>query len=151
VILRRLRGVVLTALVWAVLWLPLGLGMGLYRYLRAPLSDLGTPERIPAFPIISETTLVWSAWGAVVGTIFALVLLGAERRHTLEELSSTRFAIWGALSAILLPLASMVWFWADDPRFTVPLIAVVILAVTAAVGTACATGMLAVARRAPTP
>jgi len=150
-LLRRLRGVLVAALVWAVLWLPLGVAVGVLRYLNSPPFDLisdEAPERLPALPIIATTAGQWSLWGAVVGIVFALVLLGAERTRTIEDLSPWRMASWGGLAAIALPLILVL---IDAVRYTNTSIGwqfVTILAVTGAFGAACSAGMLGMARRA---
>ena len=132
---------------WAALWLPLGIGLGVWRYLAAPFSDEmidGQLPRLPAFPIISGIAILWMLWGAISGFLFATILSGAERRRAVQELSIVRVSVWGALGAASLPSVAVVqiarqegWSW----WLLVPLI------VAFAVGASCAALTALAARR----
>jgi hypothetical protein len=148
---RRLRGVFGSVLIWAVLWIPLGIVAGAVRYSLTPPYDLisdvnAPPEYPPAFPIIANTAIAFVVWGGVVGLIFALILLGAERKRAVHELSPRRFAAWGALSALGLPLAltGVDWLVSDSVFIGWGFAAMVLLA--AVFGATCSVGMLRLAK-----
>lgn len=86
--LARIRGAVLMALTWAVIWAPFGPVLGMI------LDPDGTMDE------------PWVAIGAlpgfVCGLLFSVVLGIAERRRSLHELSLARVATWGALSGLFL-------------------------------------------------
>lgn len=127
-------------------WMPLGLALSLYAGLRAPEpSDIiSRPVSLPLF------VSVWTVWGGMSGALFALLLGFAERRRTLGNLSRARTAVWGALGCMTLPAALTLVDVLQTPAglrgygWRFPLTA---LAVSAALGAACAAATLALARR----
>ena len=134
------------ALIWGLAWLPIGLELALYAATRPPSpSDvISRPLAIPFF------VTAWAAWGAISGAVFAVVSTVTERRGSLENLSTVRTAIWGAIGAVALPLlltaidllrsplGSLGYGW----RF--PVLA---LAASATLGATCAAATLGLARR----
>jgi hypothetical protein len=148
-----MRGVAGAVVIWGILWTPLGIAMGVLRYFRTPPGDLIAdinvgPERPPAIPIILNTTAMFVIWGLVVGLVFALVLVGAERRRSLHELSPTRFGLWGALSALCLPLVLFTIEYLQSAEIFIGWPFAVTLGITTAFGAACSVGMLRLAQRA---
>ena len=141
---RRLRAVLVTALSWAVFWLPFGFLMPLFR--GPPPECLYCP---PNWFILF--LLTWCLSGGVSGAAFALVLMIAERRHSLAELSMARVASWGAIGAAILPLVLVM---ADIVQSGLAGFAwggaAVILGIAGSLGAVCATVTLALARRGQT-
>ena len=134
----------MAALIWAIVWIPLGLVLPWLRR-RPPDQCVYCP---PGF-VIRFLTL-WTLWGALSGAIFAVVLAIAERRHTLAELSFARVAVWGAMGSLALPAALTIL---DVVRATSPSewrFVFIALGIAAALGAGCAAGTLALARRAAT-
>src|SRR2546430_15543009 len=153
-LLKRLRGVFGAVLMWAVLWIPLGIVVGIIQYSRTPPYDLITdanapPEYPPALPIIARNTLAFVIWGAAVGLFFAIALLTAERKRAINELSVRRFAAWGAIAALGLPLVLVFIEWTQSDRFYPGWGFVAILFLTALFGAGCSAGILRLARRTP--
>ncbi len=144
--LRRLRAALTVGVVWAFVWLPIGAAVALYASARPP-----QPADLLFRPVDFTTFLtVWTAWGGLSGTAVAAVLAAAERRRTLGDLSPARTAAWGALGSMSVPTALVLL---DLSRGSVtaglydwrpPL---VVLAVSAVLGAACAAATLALARR----
>jgi hypothetical protein len=134
--LRRLRGIIGTGLTWAIGWTGVKVGLfGLYGLSGFPLRFL--------FPI----ALSGLVQGFIAGGAFAVVLSIAERRHTLEDLSLRRVALWGGVGGVLvlLPTLPMVF------SYGVPLIPILgSLAVDGLMGAGFATGSVALARRGDT-
>lgn len=132
--LRRLRGVVGTALTWCAGWGVLG---GALHFVAVILGWYGF------FGITLVADVVGhAAIGLVAGAGFSLGLLMAERSRTLGELSVGRSTLWGALSGLLgsaLVLTTLGGFG------MLPSLAPVIIA-GAALGAASGGGMSAVAR-----
>ncbi len=152
-LLRRLRAVLVTALIWAVLWIPLSLAAGVIRYYRAPrydlITDINVPSpRPPALPIILGEASWWAAWAAVVGAIFAVILIVGERRRTISEIRPWRFACWGAVAAVGLPVSLVIGYVVAEGPVTVTWDLPVLIVLTGIFGAACAAGMLRIARRA---
>lgn len=135
----------MAALIWAIVWLPLGLALPWLR--RRPLNQC---VYCPPDFVIRFLT-IWTLWGALSGAIFAVVLAIAERRHTLAELSLARVAAWGAIGSLALPGAFTI---ADVMQTTFPYaqwrFVLIVLGIAAALGAGCAAGTLALARRATT-
>jgi len=146
-LLQRLRGLAGTALLWAAAWFLVGLAFGIYQAETIPRPDV--PIEFPWLRIVATATVIWTVWGAISGAVFALVLALAERRHALSELSMPRFALWGALGAITLPVIYLVIIAIQerDPEMLGPF--ALVLSVCAGVGAVAAAGTLALARRAP--
>ena len=124
--LRGIRGAIGMGITWAVAWSAVGI---------VPRFVLGFNPDAP-FPII------FGALGFVAGVTFSAVLVLTERRRRFDQMSLPRFAGWGATGGILLAAlfaraASLSW---GD---------VLMIAPTFALASAvCASGSLALARRA---
>jgi predicted lysophospholipase L1 biosynthesis ABC-type transport system permease subunit len=93
-------------------------------------------------------------WGAISGAGFAIVLMIADRRRTFADLTVARTTMWGAVGAAAVPGVAMIWdvvangFDSDvlaDVRFVL-----ITLAISAALGAACAAGTLRIARQSLT-
>jgi len=137
-LLRRARGVLGTALVWAMAWLVIGSAVGLHAGVRTP-----TPG---AARFVAWMAAGWALWGAVSGALFALAVLALERRRTLAQLSIWRVATWGALGALALPAAFLCFVWGAGGSVTWQGV-VVTLPTSAALGAGCAASTLALAQR----
>ena len=137
---RRLRGVLGTALIWALVWLPIGVVLLLWRNSR----DIECFYCPPALSVLG----IWTGWGAVSGAVFATVLMIAERRHALAELSIGRIAVWGALGALSAPLAITVAEVMQPGPYTDLTFTAGVLGLSALLGAGCASGTVALARRA---
>ncbi len=148
--LKRLRGYLVLALLWAVAWAVAGLLIGVssrllpwlpwnafFAVFDAPLPALAVP-------------------GFIGGALFSVLLGIGEHRRRFDELSVCRFAGWGAVGGLLLTMipASAVLsgsatgadlaheFWAITSILVVPL---------TALSAASAAGSLWLARRAAPP
>jgi hypothetical protein len=137
-LLRRLRGIAATAVVWGLLWLPFGLALALAS--GPPSECLYCPPHW-----LLRFVAAWSAWGAFSGALFAVILIVMERSRTLFELKASRTAVWGALAALVLPLALTIL---DLVSFSsVEGSTAVAFAVALALGAPCAVLTLKLARR----
>lgn len=94
-LLRRIRGVLGTAAVWASCWMILTLPLALWESLPLP-----EQQRLR---FVLRNAVEWGKWGVVSGAGFALLMLLAERHSTLHQLRAWRSALWGALGAQVLP------------------------------------------------
>jgi hypothetical protein len=140
-ILRRSRGVLVTAVSWALLWLPVGLLDVLIE--RAPPECLYCPSNWWVLFLG-----IWSLTGAVSGAAFAVVLMIAERRHSLAELSMLRIATWGAIGAAVVPVAFLAMALAEYGLEDVAWVrTALVIGLAAGLGAVCAIGTLALARR----
>jgi hypothetical protein len=136
-ILRRLRGLLGTALLWAMAWGMAGVVLGFI----VALADVGNFILV-APDAMSFVGFVMGVYGAVGGLVFASVMMLLERRRRLEDLSLRRVAAWGAIGGMGLPAAVI----AAAP-IPIALGTFGGLAVTGALGAACSAGTLALARR----
>ena len=124
--LRRIRGAIGMGFTWAAAWFAAGL---------VPRWVLGFNPDVP-FP------LVFAVLGFMAGVTFSGLVVLTEGRRRFDQISLPRFAGWGAmggllLSALFAKAASLAW---GD---------VLAIAPTFALASAvCASGSLAVARRA---
>ena len=124
--LRRIRGAIGMGFTWAAAWSAAGL---------VPRWVFGFNADVP-FP------LVFGVLGFIAGVTFSGLLVLTEGRRRFDQMSLSRFAGWGAtggllVSALFANAASLGW---GDVLAIAPT-----LALTCAV---CASGSLAVARRA---
>lgn len=91
--LGRVRGAILMALTWAVIWAPFGPLAGM---ILDPDGRMDEPWiAVGAFP------------GFLCGLIFSVVLGIAGRRRSIHELSLARVAAWGAAAGFLLMVVNM--------------------------------------------
>lgn len=91
-LLRRIRGIVGTALTWATGW---GL-LGAVGYPIAVLAGVLPPGEIASGILFMATS------GLLTGGAFSLLVLAAERKRTLDQLNLGRVAAWGGLGTVLL-------------------------------------------------
>lgn len=142
----RLRAALAIGCIWALVWLPLGALVALYAAGSSPQPEdlLYRPVEVPTF------LLVWTIWGGLSGTGFAIILGTAERRRTLGQLSIARTGLWGALGAMsaptLLTAVDMVrgLLGASLYDWRVPFVSVLASAI---LGGACGAATLIAARR----
>ena len=124
--LRRIRGAIGMGVTWGAAWAGAGFVLAVVTTFKADAP----------FP------LVFGAFGFVSGVIFAAFLALTEGRRRFDQMSLPRFAGWGALgglllSAIFAEAASLGW---GDVLAIAPAFALA--------SAACASGTLALARRA---
>jgi hypothetical protein len=96
-LLRRIRGIVGTALTWATGW---GVGGAVWMGIVFPVVGF-PPEAFAACMILGGVFLL-GVYGFLAGAAFSLVVLAAEKRRTLHQLTLRRVAAWGALGTILM-------------------------------------------------
>ena len=124
--LLRIRGAIGMGLTWAVAWAAAG---------AVPRWIFGFNTDVP-FP------LVFGVLGFIAGVTFSAVLVLFERRRELDQMTLPRFAGWGAVSGVLLSaiFARMASLGGADVLVVAPTFAVACAA--------CASGSLALAKRA---
>jgi hypothetical protein len=139
-ILRVLRGVLKTALTWAVVWTPFALiSYGMATALGAELP----PGLLVGFFVGKALT------GAVSGALFAGLLAIAGRRRTFDSITLPWIAGLGAVGGGLFPVAirATMFAFTDIALPTSALLAG--LATSMVLGAGCASLTLAIARRGP--
>ena len=140
--LRRLRAVGVIAVVWGLIWLPMGIVVGVVENTR----------EVDFLPSPTWYSLAFALWGVSSGAVFALLLMLSESGSKLSELSLVRVAVWGGVGCLSLPfvvtvldLASGNWSYNTYDW----LLTLVVLAVSALLGAICAAGTVAMLRRPP--
>jgi len=147
-ILRILKGIALTAVTWAIAWVPLSLALvGIGALVGVPLP----PRAYWGFLVARE-----AIGGAINGAVFGTVLALFGRRQTFATLSIARMALCGAIGGAVFPLFVMTivlrFVRLESGAYVMPPSAVQLglgLAISSAVGAVCAATSLAIARRAP--
>jgi hypothetical protein len=135
-LLRRIRGIVGTALTWATAWGVVGAVWG------GILSLVGDfPPEASEAGMILVGVLFLGVYGFLAGVAFSLVVLAAEKRRTVQQLTLRRVAAWGGLGATLM--------FAVPVALSTPSVLVkgITLVATALLGAGSAAASLAVARR----
>jgi hypothetical protein len=124
--MRRIRGAIGMGLTWAVAW-----------------SLVGTiPRWLFGFNPDAPFPIIFGILGFIGGIIFSGVLVLTEGRRSFDQMSLRRFAAWGAVGGVLL---SAVFTRIASLGVTDVLAIVPTFAIASAV---CASGSLALARRA---
>ena len=105
--LTRIRGAVLLALTWAVVWAPVGVLIGMIVDPDDSMDEMWVA--VGAYP------------GFLCGAVFCAVLGIAEGRRRFNELSLSRVGAWGAVSGLLVGVLPFVlgtlstelplWLW----------------------------------------
>src|SRR5829696_4741522 len=95
---RRVRGVLVSVLLWSVPWTLFGVACGTALALGATSWHAVAFE--PSLPggLPTALGLVGLITGALYGLLFSLVLAAAERRGSVDTLPAWRFGLWGALA-----------------------------------------------------
>lgn len=139
---RVLRGVIRTAVTWAVVWVPLSIVPFGIKALFGGFTNYLTPQIVGAM-VISQALA-----GAINGAAFATILAVRGRRRTFNSLSLPWIASCGAIGAVTFPLAvRAVLEWSLNIQM--PLISFAWTVVNnAALGAGLASISLSVARRA---
>ncbi len=141
---RRLRGALGTAIVWALIWLPIGVLLPLLRNSRSVTCFYCPPYWFLTF------LATWTGWGAFSGAVFATLLIMAGHQGGLAQLSIRRVAVRGALGALVLPVGLVVAAMIQEPGpYTDWVFTGLALTFAGLLGAGCASATLALARRAP--
>jgi len=146
--LRRVRAILVTGILWGLVWLPVGAAVGFVQYKRGGLIDVLPPPPGVVLRTLGRFTLEWGLLGSINGALFAVLLAVAERGRTLATLTVRRVAFWGAVGTLVLPsvvlLIALLLFGPSGLFIkVVPMVSVL------ALGAGCGTTMFLVARRAP--
>ena len=138
---KRIRGIVGTALSWAIPWSLTGVALaittivfGAYPGIRGILEFVGL------------VATFYGIWGAISGGIFAVVLAAAEHRRALKELTMGRVIAWGAVGSLIVPLLFVILLSRVYDDALIP--SLPLFAIPAALGAVSAAGTLSLARRA---
>jgi len=121
-LLRRLRGIIGTGLIWAAGWAGL--------YVVTSLVKVGFGVRIPGdlLPLLVEGALHAGGDGFLGGSAFGVILSFLERHKRLEDLSVRRIALWGGLGGLAIAVIL-------GPAYLSPLIFYVLMGVGSAATT----------------
>jgi hypothetical protein len=142
--MRLLRGILGTALLWAVTWGVIGI-LIITGLLVA--TDIGGTPSVDYLELLTRVVAAFGAFfgalGGVTGGIFAGLVAFAERRRSFADLSIGRLAAWGTVAGVAIPGVLMAL---SPPIDESP---IPVFALTAALGASCAVGTLLLARRAP--
>ncbi len=123
--LRRIRGAIGMGFTWGAAWAVPGIVLALVY-----------PRADAPFP------LIFGVLGFIAGVAFSAVLALTEGRRSLDQMSLSRFAAWGVTGGLLL---SAFWIRAASLGLGDALALAPTFALASAV---CASGSLALARRA---
>lgn len=100
--LRRVRGLLGIALSWALLWAGVIFAIGTVISVVDPGSiDVGEEPWRMALTIVAPI-------GFVSGLVFGGLLMGAEGRKSIRDLSFWRVALWGAIGGAVLPALGII-------------------------------------------
>lgn len=108
--MRRIRGVVVIAVLWGLAWAPIGLIAGIREYRAETVTDfIGFPPLgSDLSSVLIQSTLAWVLAGTLAGGCFAAIISLVERRRPFHTLSWRRFAVFGVLSVVMLMVVALV-------------------------------------------
>jgi hypothetical protein len=131
--LRRIRGAVLMGLIWAAVWAPVAVLMGMIVDPDGSMDEMWV--MVGAYP------------GFLGGVVFSAVLGIAAGRRRLDELSLPRVGAWGAVAGLLVGALP---FAVGEPTTELPLwlLGGVVIGSITLLSAVSAAGSLALARRA---
>ncbi len=134
--LKRIRGALGMGLIWAIVWAPIGILIGMIVDPDNSMDEMWVA--IGAYP------------GFLGGVVFATVIGIAARRQRLDELSIPGFAAWGAIAGLIV---GSIPFVIGDSSTEMPtwLFASIVIGVITLMSAASAAGSLAIARMADEP
>jgi hypothetical protein len=149
-LVRRVRGVAVTAAMWGSAFAAAGVGIAVvldFMGLTQPLDFAGLTE------VLARVGIRWAKIGAGMGALFATTVILTQRRRTIADLSANRFSLIGltaggavAFAASLVILLATGWSLAAA---LTPGLA--IAAACGAIGAGVATSTLRLARRVEEP
>lgn len=144
--LRRIRGVVGTAVTWALAWVILVAPLALFGYWN------DHPQWFFWLPagVIARLMLVLAGWGAVHGALFAALLVTLSR-FGVNVLTLRRLVAAGVIAGMAVPICSAAawWWWAFLP-VDLPL-TLVVTSLSAGLGSALAAVTFALVRPSAQP
>jgi hypothetical protein len=135
--LRRFRGVIKMGLTWGFTWFAAGMVMMLGTLLVTGSTGADVP-----YP------LGFGALGFLAGITFSAVLVVGEGRRRFDQMSLPRYAGWGAIGGLLFSVIFAVAAAALSEGAAFLQNLVFLGPLFAGAGAACASGLLALARRA---
>jgi len=147
-LLRRLRGLVSTALLWALAWGIAGAAAYAVLGVRWTLQWDRPLTVAEVMPYVLTGAIFLAVYGFLSGAAFAGVLMWVERRRSIRDLTLPRIAAWGALGGVGVLLLNLVLVLLTEDGM-VPDDTVRVMTIMGVLGAACAAGSLALARRAP--
>ena len=132
--LRRIRAALVMGLTWAVVWMPVGLLIGMIM----------DPDGAMDEPWIAVGTFP----GFLAGVMFSVVLGIAAKRRRLDELSVKKVGGWGAVAGVLIGSVPFVLGDQDGRTGNLWLLPVVVISSITVLSAVSAAGSFALARRA---
>lgn len=96
--MRRLRGIITTAIAWSFVFVLAQLPIAATLYALVPAE-----YRRELWPIILGVSAIFAGAGFFSGAAFATIIVRRARNRTLEQLSIRRFAWWGAAAGAITP------------------------------------------------
>jgi hypothetical protein len=146
-VLRRIRGVLGSALLWATTW---GFAGGLFYAVAGATWTIEAGHRVSLgaiAPYVFMGAIFLAIYGGLSGAVFSLILALIERGRTIEDLTIRRMAGVGALGAatvLLTNLLAMYFMEGGLPGDTI-----LALLMMSLLGAGCAAVSLSLAREAP--
>ena len=137
--LKRIRGAVGVGVTWAAMWGAVGAFLGLLDgvVMRGGSIQVG---------VLVDAVQTLSVLGFIGGGTFAVILGLAGRRRTFDEMSLSRFAVWGGLAASIMLGAGAIL--GGSVEQLVDPAGLIVASIVALLGAGSAAGSLALARGA---
>ncbi len=111
------------------------------RFADIRCCDMVEIARVGGLANLGANLVTFGVVGFIGGVTFSTVLGIAEGRRRFDEMSLWRFAGWGALGGLLVPMLLLGGFWSEGPEW-------LFVGVYTLLGAGSAAGSLALARRA---
>jgi hypothetical protein len=104
-VLKKLRGILGIGITWAIAWSALG---ALLATVQALILASSYPQVRGALSgAIALNAIFIGVYGFLTGSLSGAILSIAERRHTISQLTTRRFALWGGIAGAAIPAANL--------------------------------------------
>lgn len=98
---RQFRALLKLAGLWTIPWLAIGVAVAVYRWVAA--GDFPPTDQSLAGWILTHL-IGYGALGLIAGLYLGLLLARGEQRRRLEQVSTGRIALWGAVGGAAPPV-----------------------------------------------
>jgi hypothetical protein len=104
-VLKKLRGILGIGITWAIAWSVLG---ALLATVQALILASSYPQVRGALSgAIALNAIFIGVYGFLTGSLSGAILSIAERRRTIAQLTTRRFALWGGIAGAAIPAANL--------------------------------------------
>jgi hypothetical protein len=150
ILLRRVRGVAVTAAMWGTAFAAAGVCVAAVMDIMGLTQPLDLPRLLD---VLARVAIRWGKIGAGMGALFATTIILTQRERTFVDLSTSRFSLLGLTAGGVVSFVVGILILLATGRSLTDAVtpALVVAAACGAIGAGVATSTLRLARRAEDP